>query len=551
MNPSDKTIKNIWMLAREYGELAGAGGVKDVALQLAESLAGSGGRAVRMVLPCYGFMDVQELGFEKVADPLEPNVKLQLKIEMNQPENDAHETVEFYYKEMQGVSIFLVDAERYREKTDIYTYTGEDEKRVPWQKKSMGHHDYFAMNVLLQKSTLDLIISLGEKPDIIHCHDGHTALLPALIRRQPGYTAYFRGTGCLVTIHNAGYGYHQEIADNNYAVSLTGLPRDVILDNQLELKFDPFLVAGQYALLNTVSENYARELQESSRDELTGWLGHELKERDITLSGVTNGINPALFSAPYKDEAGQPVFAYSPGNPEDDLSGKKQCKIALLNEMRRISAMHGVECYGGLKQNAELPLFTFVGRLSHQKGVDLLVSVMSAWMKQEQDVQLLVLGNGALEIEQDLLRLARDPKIAGRVCYLKGYSSHLADKVYCAGDFLIVPSRYEPCGLTDFIGQVFGNIPIVHHVGGLVKIRDEITGITYKENKSEDLLMALQKAMRLYGDLAAKREMQKRAVEEIYAKYTWDKVKEKYIELYLQAVQMIYQNKYQPGRKSF
>ncbi len=536
MNASKKQIKNIWMLAREYGELAGAGGVKDVALQLGESLVIPGSRSVSMVLPYYGFMDAVELGFKQLPDPLHPNTKLQLQIVMKEPENDGYETVEFYHQTIKGVSVFLVDAERYRQKGDIYTYTEDDEKKVSWQKKSTGHHDYFAMNILLQKATLDLIICLQEKPDTIHCHDGHTALLPAMIRRLPGYAAYFRGTGCLVTIHNAGYGYHQEIADNNYAVSITGLPRDVILDNQLEQKFDPFLVAGQYALLNTVSENYARELQESENDQLTGWLGHELKDRDIVLSGVTNGIDPDLFITPYKDEAEQPVFEFAPGNPEDDLSGKKQCKAALLKEINTINDIHGVECYGCLEQNAELPLFTFVGRLSEQKGVDLLVSAMSSWLRRVQGAQLLVLGSGAMEIETELLGLTEDPQIEGRVCYLKGYNSQLADKVYGAGDFLIVPSRYEPCGLTDFIGQLFGNIPIVHHVGGLVKVQDAVTGIAYKGDEPEALLMALEKAMDLYGDTVAKREMQHRAVTEIYAKYTWAIVKEQYIDLYQQAV---------------
>jgi starch synthase len=527
--------RNIWMLSREYGELAGAGGVKDVASQLAEALARSKSRSVSMVMPCYGFMDAENSGFLTVKDPLKTGSELILHIEMHEPDREIYELVRFYHRDINGVNIYLVDAERFRDKTDVYTYTEEDEKRRSWQKTSQGHHDYFAMNILLQKAALDLMINLGERPDIIHCHDGHTAILPALIRRTSGYGAYFRGSACLVTIHNAGHGYHQEIADNAYARAITGLPESIIAGNQLEEKFDPFLVAGRFALMNTVSENYARELQETASDALTGWLGHALKSRGIRLSGVTNGIDPKLFSPIYAAENETLSFDFAPGDPADDLSGKQRCKAALLQEINERASLAGFECHGNLNRDPDRILFTFVGRLSEQKGVDLLVEVMSGWLKEESEAQLLVLGNGAPSIEQNLLRLTWDAQLRNRVCFLRGYSSVLANKLYTAGDFLVIPSRYEPCGLTDFIAQLFGNIPIVHHVGGLVKVRDGVTGIAYTGNGPEHLLNALQRAKRLYGDPVAKRKMQLDAIREIESRYTWDKVMQEYIVLYDEA----------------
>lgn len=538
MAASHKQIKNIWMLSREYGELAGAGGVKDVACQLAESVAKWNNRSVNVVLPCYGFMDARGLGFERVQDPLFPQIDLHLMVEMHQPDKDIYEEVWFYHRKSNKVNIFLVDTERYRQKNDIYTYTEEDEKKQKWQKKSSGHHDYFAMNVLLQKASLDLMIALEQKPDVIHCHDGHTALLPALINELQGYRTYFRGTGCLVTIHNAGHGYHQEIADNRYAKSITGLSEDIIQNNQLDLKFDPFLVAGQYALLNTVSENYARELQETESDELTGWLGHELKSRNIELSGVTNGIDPDSFIHSLRNESATDEFTFFPELPSDDMAGKRRCKVVLLDEIAKKKNLFGVETYGHLTNDADMVLFTFVGRLSEQKGVDLLIEVMSVWMKQATDVQLLVLGSGAVDLERQLIKLTDDERLRGRICYLKGYSSKLANNVYAAGDYLVIPSRYEPCGLTDFIGQLFGNIPVVHHVGGLVKVLHDVTGIAYNGNNPDELLKSLTKAHALYGDPVAKRKMQQRAVEEIQSKYIWKKVMRKYLTLYAKAAEM-------------
>jgi len=179
----------------------------------------------------------------------------------------------------------------------VYTYTAEEEESFSWQKTGEGHIDYFAMNILLQRGAVDLMVLLDAHPDVIHCHDGHTAVLPAMISEQSGLRHYFRDTGCVVTVHNAGQGYHQEVADLAFAQASTGLPLSFVRRCRLDDCFDPFLAGAPYALMNTVSENYARELRETIDDHLTGWLGHTLLERNIMLEGVTNGIDPEAFSA--------------------------------------------------------------------------------------------------------------------------------------------------------------------------------------------------------------------------------------------------------------
>jgi len=522
------------MISREYGNVAGAGGVKDVACQLAETLARWSGRSLHVVLPRYGFLDIRDLGFQPLLDPLCRETPLQLQVDMDLPDSLVKEDVCYFYQKINRVHIYLVDADRFREKSDVYTYTEADESRLSWQKKSMGHHDYFAMNLLHQKAALELIISLGVTPDVIHCHDGHTALLPALIRENSGYRSYFRGTGCLVTIHNAGLGYHQEVADIPYARSITGLPDHVIDANLLAGNFDPFLVAGEYAVLNTVSENYARELQESDSDRLTGWLGHELKKRHVILEGVTNGIEPQLFSSAIIAD-GDSERLFDPGNIEDNLLGKTHCKASLLAQITGGDTIEGVERFGTLTDSLEYPLFTFIGRLGEQKGVDLLIEVLEVLLEKELHVQMLVLGNGGNTLESRLIALTQKGQLQGRMCFLKGFSPDLANRIFAAGDFLIIPSKYEPCGLTDFIAQLFGNIPVVHSVGGLVKVKDSITGIAYHNDTPDDLLEALYRALVLYFDLPLKRKIQLQAVEEITRQYTWAKVMRKYLDLYREA----------------
>ena len=213
---------------------------------------------------------------------------------------------------------------------------------IPWLRRSpnrgkhqgTGHVDFFAMNVLLQKGALALMQLLNEHPDIIHCHDGHTAILPAMIREIDGFRHYFRGTGLVVTIHNAGIGYHQDVADLPFAREITGLSEKSILANCLGADFDPFIAAGRYAVLNTVSEIYARELQETADDRLTGWLGHSLSEMGIVLEGVTNGIDPADFDPRLPEHVGI-AAGYDPCS-DQEIAGRR---IARLQSFKNFQEM--------------------------------------------------------------------------------------------------------------------------------------------------------------------------------------------------------------------
>jgi starch synthase len=532
-NAGDNAITNVWMLTREYDGLAGAGGVKDVARQLAEALARSG-RKVSVVLPLYGFMDPKQLGFT----PLD----LSFEIDLDYAGEPRREYVRIFAKTEKPstrkgtLTIYLLDAARYLEKKSVYTYTAEDEARDPFHHQGSGHFDYFAMNVLLQKAAAALMIRLGERPDIIHCHDGHTALLPAILRESEGFRHYFAKTGCVVTIHNAGIGYHQEVGDLPFAEAITGLPSPLITNNLLNGKFDPFLAASSYAVLNTVSENYARELRETDDDALTGMLGHRLLARGVVLKGVTNGINPTDFD-PTKPKGLGLAAAFNPATGE--LAGKAQCRQSLLNDLAQRS-LGTVRQTGTLDHRPDNPLFTFVGRLSSQKGVDKLLGALETLLPQDQNVQILIQGSGSKEIEAALTGLAASPKNQGRICLLRGYDQQLATRIFAAGDFFLIPSRYEPCGLTDFIAQLYGNLPIVHHIGGLVKVMDGKTGFSYKEHKSAALMGAMQKALQTFRKNPQKiLAMQKNAVKVIHETYTWNKVLSRYLALYREALSQV------------
>jgi len=527
-----QTIRKIWMLTREYGEIAGAGGVKDVCKQLAESFVGNKTCDVRVVLPLYGFIDPENLGFRLLRDT-QSQGELQFPVDMNYAMEERREDVRVWTRTKAGVIIYLLEAERFREKGDVYTYTRQEEATEEWKVAGSGHFDYFAMNILLQKAALELMILLDEHPDIIHCHDGHTAVLPALINECHGFRSYFRRTGCLVTLHNAGTGYHQEVADLPFAKAITGLPWRFIESNCLNAAFDPFLAASHYALLNTVSENYARELQKTDNDRLTGWLGHILARRGVRIEGVTNGIDPSDFDSSVPEKSGI-AAAFDPADPADSLAGKTLCKKSLLKAISTGQMPDDLEVIGSLRVNEKMPLFSFIGRLSEQKGVDILSTALISFMQRHPDCQVLFLGSGDKVEELRVRELVATEGLAGRVCFLRGYSLKAANQVYAAGDFFVIPSRYEPCGLTDFIAQLFGSIPIVHHVGGLVKVVDGKTGITYRGG-SEELEKALERAIALYSTPQVMRSMQQEAVMRIREKHTWSQVMQAYQQLYEKA----------------
>lgn len=520
MRKKSGEIKNVWMITREYDGLAGAGGVKDVSRQLSHALARAGVK-ITVVMPLYGMMDKERLKLK--------GTPYSFNISMNYAREERHEPVRIW-KLMQGkVRILFVESPRFSEKKSVYTYTAEEEAQNPNYKQGSGHYDYFAMNVLLQKSALELMIYVHERPDIIHCQDGHTAIIPAIMREVDGYRAYFAESSSLVTVHNAGMGYHQEVGDLPFARAITGLPGYVIKRSLLNDVFDPFMAGAQYAVINTVSENYARELQETEADRLTGWLGHALKSEGVILEGVTNGIDPADFDPENPKKLGLPA-AFSP--LKGDFIGKEMCKKTLIEEIS-LGKFEKARVVGQIKYLAGMPLLTLVGRLMRQKGVDILVGALEVLMPQDKEFQVLILGSGSKDIEDSLAAIAEQPENQGRMVVIFGYDPLLANQIYAAGDFFLVPSEYEPCGLTDFMAQLMGNVPIVHLTGGLVKVIDGQTGFGYIEHSEEALVKTIERALTIYRDNQEDlRRIQRKAVETIHARYTWDRVLDRYMGLY-------------------
>jgi starch synthase len=531
-------IKRVAHVSREFEGLAGAGGIKDVTAGLARASAEAGIRT-DVFLPCYpAILEQTGLELKEVASFDVPMAY------PDQPDRIEPVTV-LSLTPSRNLTLYLIRARRYEfldemdgtiPRRGIYQYTAAEASALGRPKlKGAGYYDYFPMNVLLVKGTLMAIGTLGLAPDIIHCHDGHAALLPLIAQAATGGFAPRLGyTPTLVTIHNAGLGYHQEIGDLDFAAAVCGVEPDVVNGCLLNDAFDPLLAGALFGTaINAVSENYARELQQTGQDSLTGWLGHTLAGRGVTLHGVTNGVDPSLYDPREHQRLGTAAPFWPSGG---ELEGKESCKQHLLETLAAGTAPKSITLYGKATYTPDTPLLSFVGRLEFQKGYDTLVLALRELFARDDKVQLLGLGEGADSIERDFIRLAGD--FPGRVCLALGYNGTLANQVYAAGDFCLVPSRYEPCGLTDYFAQLMGNVPVVHRVGGLVKTIDGRFGYSYLGGAPE-LVEALERALRTYRRTRTTtlRKIQVQAAEHVRTNCSWNQVLlKKYLPLYRQII---------------
>lgn len=539
--PKGALERGVWHVSREYAGIAEAGGLKDVVAGLATA-APRRGIPASVVLLRYGFVDPQALQAEKL--PLRFSITLPSG---NEASVTSRENIEVFRCRREGVTLYLLETGRTRAKGDVYTYTGADEREDPHKKKGTGHWDAHHLNLTLQRGALELAIRLKSPPDVFHCHDGHSGFLPAILGESPRYRSALAGTRALITIHNAGRGYHQEIHDPEFARQLTGLPEQVLEKGILNGTVDPLLLGPHYARVNTVSEQYALEIASGQLEDLTGGLGQAYRQAGLQLVGITNGIDPRSYDPRFPEATGL-AHAFDPSR--EDLEGKHLCRRRLLGEIALAKSvpppstafprrgplpgargfppgswLQGLSCYGSLSRNADSPLYTFVGRLTGQKGVDILAGAIAQLLSRRAPVRFLILGHGARELEDKLAELALGSICAGRLCLLMGYNGLAAKYLFAAGDFFLVPSQYEPCGLTDLYAQMLGNLPVVHRVGGLVKVKQGYNGYSYAEHSVAALCRAIQESAADYR-LRPKRleRMRRQAFQEIFDRYTWDRV---------------------------
>ncbi len=362
--------------------------------------------------------------------------------------------------EAEGVTVYLVDNEYY---FGDRIYRGG----VPEGEQ----YAFFT------RAVIDAIPNLGFFPDILHCNDWHTAMLPMLIRTQYGYLEQGR-IKTLLTIHNLAY---QGKFGFEFFTDFFGVPDRYFTSEFIESNgCASFLKAGCVFAdgLSTVSPSYAQEI-------CTPYYGEGLEgilsARRHQLRGIINGIDKKVYD-PRTDKLIPARFTRT------DLSGKARCKAALMEEM-------------GLEAPEGTPLVAMVTRMTGQKGFDLVMRVLDELV--DCGCAFLLLGSGDKEYE-DFMRAA-EKRRRGRVCAYIGYNEALSHRVYAGADILLMPSRFEPCGLSQMIAMRYGTLPVVRETGGL---RDTVTpynqftgqgnGFSFANYNAHEMKAAAAAAMEVY-----------------------------------------------------
>ena len=330
------------------------------------------------------------------------------------------------------------------------------------------------------RAILEAIPRLGFEPDIIHCNDWHTAMLPML-----GHTQY-RGliqdrAKYLLTIHNIAF---QGKFGFDFVQDMFGVDPCYYTPEFIELNgCADFMKAGCVFAdrINTVSPSYAAEIRMPYYGE---GLDGVLNARQAVLSGIINGIDRSFFD-PETDPVLPARYTLA------DRSGKAVCKRALQEGM-------------GLAQRADVPLFAMVTRMTEQKGFDLVVCVLDDMMCRE-DMQFMLLGTGDERFENFMM--AAEKRYPGKLCSYIGYKEELSHLVYAASDFFLMPSRFEPCGLSQMIAMRYGSVPIVRETGGLRdtvipynRFTGEGDGFSFANFDAWEMRDAMRLAMACYKD---------------------------------------------------
>ncbi len=402
---------------------------------------------------------------------------------------------------------------------DIYTAVHEDvpvyfvqrgeyfDRRHYYNTHDGDYFDNCERFIFFCRATMAWASRLDGAPAIVHAHDWQAALVPAYLHFLRPEAPFWKGTKTILTIHNLAF--QGRFASRLFFTS--GLPPESWGMDGAEFWGDFNLLKAGIAycdLVTTVSPSYALEIL--FRQCGCGLEGI-LTKRAFNLRGILNGADYAVW-----DPAGDKHLpcTYNP----DDLAGKALCKRNLLAEL-------------GLKKKlARRPVLGFIGRLRRQKGIDLLIDILPRLM--EQDIGVVVLGEGNLEFEAKLMDMVE--RYPGRLGVRIGYTEDLAHRIQAASDIFLMPSRYEPCGLTQIYALRFGTPPVATAVGGL---RDTIvpwpdpaaTGFTFAAADPDLFYAAIRDAIDVYSRPDAWREMVVRAMR---ADFSWEKAAKAYIEVY-------------------
>jgi len=486
-------MSRILMVASEASPFAKTGGLGDVLGALPAALARRG-EDVAVVLPLYR---AAKIG-------LHQRILFNVPLTMGPHQLFASVDEQIY----DGVRYYFVDCPRLYDRAGIYGEGGVD---YP------DNHIRFG---LLNLAALTIARTVFPAR-VFHAHDWQAGLLAAYLRTNFAGDPTFFGSKCVLTIHNLGY-------QGNFPRSSFGdLGLDPVHLHTEGIEFYgmvSFLKAGIVwsDAITTVSPTYAREIQTPA---FGFGMDGLLRARSNLLTGILNGVDYGAWN-PETDP-------YIPARySADDLSGKLVSKLALLEEM---GLPAGAQPPGSERAHAQRPVIGIVSRLVEQKGFDLIGGAMTELIEEDpapedfpaEDFTMVVLGSGEWRFEEMFRRLARSrpDRFAVRI----GYDETLSHCIEAGSDMFLMPSRYEPCGLSQIYSLRYGTVPIVRATGGLEDTVDEETGFKFSDYSSTALAEAIRAALEAWRDPDSWRLRMRRGMAK---EYSWEVSAEKYQKIY-------------------
>ena len=411
-----------------------------------------------------------------------------------------------------GVSFYFIDYPPFFDREALYGTSAGD------------YPDNAERFALFSRAVLEASKILGV-PQIFHCHDWQSALIPVLLRTQYAEDPAFRDVATVFTIHNMGY---QGLFPPDTLPLLT-LPWDLFTISKMEFFGNVNFLKGALVFsdfVTTVSRKYSQEIQTT---EFGFGLEGVLRSRSSTVTGILNGVDYDEWS-PETDKF--IVTRYSP----EDLSGKAKCRQDLL------------AAFGITKADTSLPVIGIVSRFAAQKGFDLIAQIMERLAREE--MISVALGNGDKTYEEMFLRLAKQfpQKIAVKVAY----DNAIAHKIEGGSDMFLMPSKYEPCGLNQIYSLKYGTVPVVRATGGLDDTIEHWdprtgrgTGFKFTDYNGEALLLTIKEALRAFRDQNSWQQLMRNGMTK---DFSWEASAKEYVRVYERARQLRTGNATLPNR---
>lgn len=456
-----------------------SGGLADVAGALPKALRK---RLVgcRVVIPLYSCI------------PQELKDKMNFICSITVPVSWRRQYCGIFEAHMNGVIYYFIDNQYYFKRDGLY-----------------GHYDDAERFTFFSRAVIEMIPHIGFTPDIIHCNDWQTAMIPVYLNEFYRGEDIYRNIKTVFTIHNIQYQgkYGREIYGD-----VLGMPegRESILeyDDCINLMKGAIQCSDK---VTTVSPTYAREILDPY---YSHGLDNILKQFTFKLTGIVNGIDYDVYDPEHDIQIYNNYSA-------DDMSGKTLNKLALQREM-------------GLNENAEVPLIGIVTRLVRHKGIDLIKCVFEEMMRA--DLQFVILGSGEWEYETFFYEMSK--RYPGKCALKLGFDQMLAHKIYAGADMFLMPSMSEPCGLAQMVALRYGTVPIVRQTGGLNDtVSDsgdgEGNGFTFSNYNAHEMENAVWRALEGYSDKDGWDILRKRCMN---CNNSWAASANAYIRLYKEII---------------